>query len=166
PVERVRAAYAARAQSDYLFSFWTALGWTILTCGIYGYYVLYQLIRRSRGHNLRRLELLDAATGAAWERAGGSGRAEELRPRFERVGAELGVLRQMTTDFRDPTIWLVIAIVASFLTGIAGPVIHVLLYVFLDQDLVKHDRAERAVETELSAVYGALGMQLAAPAGT
>ena len=36
PVERIQQAYAARAQSDYIFSFWTAFGWTLLTCGIYG----------------------------------------------------------------------------------------------------------------------------------
>src|SRR5437764_7545585 len=50
PVQRVQQAYAARAESDYLFSFWTALGWTILTCGLYGFYVIYQLVRRSRDH--------------------------------------------------------------------------------------------------------------------
>ena len=35
PTERVRLAVAARAESDYLFSFWTAFGWTLLTFGIY-----------------------------------------------------------------------------------------------------------------------------------
>ena len=91
-------------------------------------------------------------------RANSTGRAEELRPRFERIGAELGVLRQMTTDFRDPVIWTVISIVAS-------TIVHIILYVLLDQDLVKHDAAERAIETELSAVYGALGADLPAPSG-
>src|SRR3954447_19789416 len=41
PVERIQRAYAERAESDYIFGFWTALGWTILTCGIYGFYVTY-----------------------------------------------------------------------------------------------------------------------------
>ena len=61
-VDRIRAAWQSRAESDYIFSFWTAFGWTLLTCGIFGFYVTYQLMRRSRDHNLRRVELLDAAT--------------------------------------------------------------------------------------------------------
>ena len=65
--DRVRNAWHGRAESDYIFDFATALGWTILTCGFYAIYVVYQLVRRSREHNLRRIELLDAATTFAWE---------------------------------------------------------------------------------------------------
>ena len=46
--ERVRLAARQRGESDYIFSYWTALGWTILTLGIYGFYVFYQLMRRMR----------------------------------------------------------------------------------------------------------------------
>lgn len=70
--ERVRLAARRRGESDYIFSYWPALGWTILTLGIYGLYVFYQLVRRMRDHNARRLELLDAATTVAWEQAGRS----------------------------------------------------------------------------------------------
>src|SRR5438067_139535 len=166
PVERIQQAYAARAQSDYIFSFWTAFGWTLLTCGIYGYYILYQLVRRSRDHNRRRLELLDAATALAWDRASSAGRADELRPRFESIGLDMGVLRAMTTDFRDPVMWIVIALIAGFVTGVGGLVVTFLLYIFLDQDLVKHDKAERSVEAQLSGIYSALGADLPAPTGT
>ena len=69
----MRAAYLRRHESDYIFDFWTAFGWTMLTCGIYLVYVVYQLVRRSRDHNLRRLELLDAANAVAWERADRAG---------------------------------------------------------------------------------------------
>ena len=64
--ERVRVAARRRDETDYIFHYWSALGWTILTLGIYGYYVFYQLVRRMRDHNARRLELLDAATTVAW----------------------------------------------------------------------------------------------------
>jgi hypothetical protein len=158
PIQRIQTAYAARAETDYLFSFWTAFGWTLLSCGIYGLYVLYHLVKRSVDHNKRRLELLDAATALAWERATAERRADELRPHFERIGAEMGVLRAMTTDFRDPMIWTILAVVAS-------GIVQIILYVLLDQDLVKHDRSERAIEAELAAVYGALGADVPAPAG-
>jgi len=156
PAERIRQAYAARAETDYLFSFWTAFGWTLLTCGIYGFYVVYHLVKRSRDHNMRRLDMLDAATALAWDRATSEGRADELRPNFERIGVHMGVLRAMTTDFRDPVIWTVLSLIG---------IVHIILYVLLDQDLVKHDAAERAIEAELSAVYQALGANLPAPTG-
>src|SRR6185437_3249101 len=111
--ERVRLAAQRRGESDYIFSYWSALGWTILTFGIYGFYVFYQLVRRMRDHNARRLELLDAATAVAWERAGARGLQQELTPSFQRAEAQLATLRQMTFDFRDPVIWVLLAIIAG-----------------------------------------------------
>ena len=157
PVERIQRAYADRAQTDYIFSFWTALGWTLLTCGIYGFYVTYQIVRRSRDHNRRRLELLDAATAAAWDRAQAGGRGDELRPRFESMGQHLGVLREMTTNFRDPVIWTILRLL--------GTIVDIILFILLDGDLVKHDAAERAAEAELAGIYSALGADLAVPTG-
>src|SRR5438552_8492808 len=99
-----------RAATDYRFDFWTAFGWTILTCGIYGIYVVYQLVRRSRDHNARRLELLDAATTLAWQQAEARGLSGELQPSFNRISAELGVLRQQSAQFRDPALWTLLSI--------------------------------------------------------
>ena len=132
---RVRLAAQRRGESDYIFSYWSALGWTILTLGIYGLYVFYQLVRRMRDHNARRLELLDAAATFAWEQAGRQGRDEELAPAFQRAAGHLAVLRRMTGDFREAVIWLLLAIVARGITEIVA-------FVLLDQDLIKHSRAE------------------------
>jgi hypothetical protein len=153
---RVRLAAQRRGESDYIFSYWSALGWTILTFGIYGLYVFYQLVRRMRDHNARRLELLDAAATFAWEQAGRQGRDKELAPAFQRAAGHLAVLRRMTSDFREPVIWLVLAIVVSGITQIVA-------FVLLDQDLIKHDQAEAGAEYELSVIYGKLGQQLASP---
>jgi hypothetical protein len=153
--ERVRVAARRRDETDYIFHYWTALGWTILTLGIYGFYVFYQLVRRMRDHNARRLELLDAATAVAWEQAGRQGLQQELAPSFERAAGHLAVLRQMTGDFRDPVIWLLLVIVA----GIA----QIVAFVLLDQDLIKHSQAEAGAGHELSVIYGRLGQQLPSP---
>jgi hypothetical protein len=99
-LKRVRLAVQQRGASDYIFGYWSALGRTVLTFGIYGFYVFYQLVRRMRDHNARRLELLDAATTVAWEQAGRQGLQQELAPSFQRAAAHLAVLRQMTADFR------------------------------------------------------------------
>src|SRR6266700_7540668 len=154
--ERVRLAAQRRGESDYIFSYWSALGWTILTFGIYGLYVFYQLIRRMRDHNARRLELLDAATAVAWEQAGRQGLQQEMSPSFERAAGRLAVMRQMSGDFREPVIWLVFAIVAR---GIA----EIVAFVLLDQDLIKHGQAEAGAGYELSVIYGRLGQQVPSP---
>ena len=154
--ERVRVAARRRDETDYIFHYWTALGWTILTFGIYGYYVFYQLIRRMRDHNARRLELLDAATTVAWEQAGRQGLQQEMAPSFERAAGHLAVLRRMTGDFREPVIWLLLAIIARGIAEIVG-------FVLLDQDLIKHGHAEVGAEHELSVIYGRLGQHVPAP---
>jgi hypothetical protein len=154
--ERVRVAARRRDETDYIFSYWSALGWTILTLGIYGFYVFYQLVRRMRDHNARRLELLDAATTVAWEQAGRQGLQQEMAPSFERAAGHLAVLRRMTSDFREPVIWLVLAIVAR---GIA----EIVAFVLLDQDLVKHSQAESGAGHDLSVIYGQLGQQVPSP---
>jgi hypothetical protein len=154
--ERVRLAARRRDETDYIFNYWSALGWTILTFGIYGYYVFYQLMRRMRDHNARRLELLDAATTVAWEQAGRQGLQQELAPSFERAASHLAVLRRMTGDFREPVIWLLLAVVARGITEIVA-------FVLLDQDLIKHSHAEAGAGHELSVIYGRLGQHLPSP---
>jgi hypothetical protein len=155
-VERVRVAMFQRTDSDYYFSFWTAFGWTILTCGIYGFYVAYQLVRRSRDHNARRTEMLDAAALFAWQQAEARGVGDELRPNFNRISAELNVLRQQAAQFRDPVVWTILSIIGY------GIVI-IILYILIDSDLVTHDRAEWAIEHELSIIYARLGAAVPAP---
>jgi hypothetical protein len=154
--DRVYSAWWRRSETDYIFHYWTALGWTILTFGIYSLYVFYQLVRRMRDHNARRVELLDATLAFAWEEAGRHGLQEELTPSFQRAGAHMDVLRRMTGDFRDPVIWLVLAIIAR-------GIVEVVAFVLLDKDLVKHDRAEVGVEYELSLIFGRLGQSVPMP---
>lgn len=149
--ERLHDAWHRRSSTDYRFDFWTALGWTILSFGFFSYYIEYQLCRRMKEHNIRRLQLLEAANERLWQRAVEAGRDQELTPAFQRTSAQLAVLRRMTEDFRDPAIWLVIILLSS---GVGMLVLHVLL----DQDLVKHAHAEAGAEAELAAVAQALGL--------
>ncbi len=155
-VDRVRIAWQRRSDTDYIFNFWTALGWTVLTLGFFGLYVIYQLFRRMRDHNARRLELFDAALTVAWEEAGRRDLQEELTPSFQRAGLHIAVMRQMTTDFRDPVIWLLLA-------AVGGAIADVVAFWLLDEDLVKHDQAEVGVEYDLAFIYGRLGQTLPYP---
>ena len=165
PAERFRMAYGARAETDYYFEgMGMVIFLTIITCGIFGFYVFYQLMKRMRDHNRRRLDLLESATEIAWQQASAQGVAEELRPNFERISVNLGVLRQMTTEFRDPAIWLIIVIGASLVTSLyLGFVPWMIGLILIDGDLVKHDQAEGAIEAELSAIFARLGQNVPAP---
>jgi len=156
PRDRVRAAWAGRAATDYLFDYWSALGWTVLTVGVFSFYVFYQLIRRMRDHNLRRIELLDASIAFAWEQAGRQGLQAELTPAFERAAAHMAELRRLAGEFREPAVWVVIALVARGIAEIVG-------FILLDQDLVRHDRAEGGVEHELAIIFGRLGHPIPPP---
>jgi hypothetical protein len=151
--ERLRVAWQQRHETDYVFEFATAFGWLLLTCGVYGYYIFFQLMRRSRDHNRRRLELLDAATSFGWERAQAQGVSEELRPTFQRIADRMGGLHRLTTEFRDPALWVVLSVVSSGIAQYVG-------WVFIDGDLVKHDAAERAIEADLAAIYTRLGQPM------
>jgi hypothetical protein len=156
PAERFRMAYGARAQTDYYFEgMGMVIFLTIITCGIFGFYVFYQLMKRMRDHNRRRLDLLESATEIAWHRASEQGVAEELRPNFERIATNVAVLRGLTTEFRDPGIWVIIAVLTSIAYFVG--------FVFLDGDLIKHDQAEGAIEAELSAIFARLGQNVPAP---
>jgi hypothetical protein len=155
-VQRIRAALQARAGTDYIFDFWSALGWTVLTLGFYGYYVFYQLTRRMRDHNARRVELLDATLSFGWEEAGRRGLQDELTPAFQRAAWHLAVMRKMAASSLEPVIWLVLSIVAN-------AIVHVVGFILLDQDLVKHDEAEIGAEYELAAIFARLGYSLPFP---
>lgn len=154
--ERLRRAVAERESTDYVFDFWTAFGWMVLTLGLYSFYVFYQLVRRSRDHNRRRADLLDAAYEDAWQRAVARGRADEMRPRFERIAADLDPLRRMAGDFRDPALWTLLNVVGGGLVWLVGVIL-------LDQDLVRHEAREHAVELGLTEVYADLDVPLPSP---
>ena len=60
----------------------------------------------------------------------------------------------MTRDFRDPVIWLVLAVVAR-------GIVEFIAFILLDQDLVKHDRSEVGIEYEVLVIFGRFGQALA-----
>lgn len=155
--DRIRQATQERPTTDCEFHFWTALGWTVLTLGLYSFYVFYQLMRRSRDHNRRRAALLAAAHDLATARAAEQGKTEALRSDLVMVESDVQQLRGLDNEFRDPILWLLLSIVGNGLAWLAGAIL-------LDQDLVRHEAHERAAATALSRVFAQLGVTLPAPA--
>ncbi len=121
--DQVRIAWQRRPETDYIFSFWSALGWTVLSGGLYSFYVFYQLVRRVRDHNIRRIEFLEGSMAVAWERAARTGRAEEFRPIFERMQANLAPMRELRGEFRDPLVWTLLTLVGSSLVHLIWAVL-------------------------------------------
>ncbi|HEX4493261.1 MAG TPA: hypothetical protein VH914_18810 [Acidimicrobiia bacterium] len=156
PADRLRLAWQRRHETDYILRFPSALGWFVITGGGYGFYVLYQLLRRGHAHNRRRIELLDAATELAWDQARARGLNEELRPHFERIAERARALQELNAEFRDPALWVVLAAATLGLAQLAA-------WTAVDGDLARHDDAERAIEIELAAIYSRMGAYLAAP---
>jgi hypothetical protein len=154
--DRLRLAWQRRHASDYVFHFPSALGWFVLTGGVYGFYALYQLLRRGRAHNRRRIELLDAATDFAWEQARARGLHEELRPQFERIAEHTRALHELNAEFRDPALWVVLGAATLGLAQLPA-------WVSVESDLARHDDAERAIEIDLAAIYSRMGAYLAPP---
>jgi hypothetical protein len=155
--DRLRVAWQRRHESDYVFSFPTALGWFVATGGLYGFFVLYQLVRRSRAHNRRRVEQFEAATAFTWEQARARGLSEELRPQFERISERMHSLNELAGEFRDPALWVVLAVATAGLASLRA-------WTSIDGDLARHDTAERAIEIDLAAIYSRMGAYLAPPA--
>jgi len=110
--ERVRLAAQRRGESDYIFSYWTALGWTVLTSGS----TAITSCTSSSGACATTTHAVSNCSTRPQRRPGSrpGGRAykPELMPSFQRIAGQLAVLRQMTSEFREPFIWLVLAVVA------------------------------------------------------
>ena len=67
------------------------------------------------------------------------------------------VLNELTTEFRDPALWVVLSIVVGRASRSTSA------WVLVDGDLVRHDGAERAIESDLAAIYARLGRPITAP---
>ena len=149
--DRVRMAWQRRHDSDYIFDFWTALGWTVLTCGFYSFYILYQLVRRDRDHIAASRR--DARRGDH-VRVGTASAAGHHRRAATRVRTHLGEHGRparpddavpRSDDLVDP----------RYLHELRSR--SIVAYILLDGDLVTHDHAEGAIEAELSEIYTRLG---------
>lgn len=66
------------------------------------------------------------------------------------------MLRRQTHEFRDPVVWLILAILAR-------GIVEIIVFVLLDGDLVKHDYQEGGAENELAFIFGQLGTPVLAP---
>jgi predicted permease len=139
---------AARASTDFITDPGIAILLSIITCGIYGLYILYKLVQRRDEHFQRMAAVVDASIAQLRVKAQG---------REDAIAAELAQLDQIRMRMatlsaeRGAVIWLLICIFTS-LVGYA------ILYYLLMQDYVEHDEVESQFFTIMSGALAKLGL--------
>lgn len=123
---------------------------TIVTCGIYGYYVFYKLVERRDEHFKRMFYFVDSTIALLYQKASEKGKAEELQPYIARMEYIKQQMTFMATE-KNPTLWLVIA----FFTGGIGMWI---MYYFLMDEFPQHEALEYEFFTLTSQAFTIIGL--------
>jgi hypothetical protein len=138
---------AQRASTDFITDPGMAILLSIVTCGIYGIYIIYKLVQRRDEHFKRMAGMVDASI--AQLKAKAQGREGEIAGELSQLE---GIRMEMATMAveRGAAIWLLICL----FTGIGS----LILYYLLMQDYVKHDQLEAQYFTVMSSALAKLGL--------
>ncbi len=137
----------ARASTDFITDPGTAILLSLVTCGIYGMYIIYKLVQRRDEHFRRMAAVADSAVAALREKA--RGREDLIAPELAQLEQVRMQMNTMAAE-RGAAIWLLICI----FTGIGS----FILYYLLMQDYVKHDQTEAYFFTLMSSALAKLGL--------
>lgn len=145
-----------RDETDYLFAFWTYLGWTILTFGIYSHYATYKLVERRHFHAQRRLAFQSYWWHALNARADAAGRRTEVAEGLDNLSR---IYQQMEAyekrNKREPILWMLLRLVF-------GPVGAYINH-FLNKDLRFYDEWESSYAANSEWVMQRLGVPVSVP---
>lgn len=139
---------AERANTDWITDPGMAILLSIITCGIYGLYIVYKLVQRRDDHFRRMAGVADASI--AQLKAKAQGREDLIAPelnQLEQVRMQMATMAQE----RGAAIWLLIAIFV-FWVG------QFILYYVLMQDYIQHDAVEAQFFTLMSSALAKLGL--------
>lgn len=138
-----------RINSDWTADPGTAVLLTIVTCGIYGFYVFYKLMLRRDEHLARMANVVGTSIALLSGKAASEGKTDLIATEL----AELDMIqREMFNQSRErgAALWLVLAI----LTGVA---VWIGFY-FLMDDMSKHDQLEARYFTLMSGALEKMGL--------
>jgi hypothetical protein len=144
---RLEFLVAERARTDFITDPGMAILLTVVTCGIYGLYIVYKLVERRDQHFRRMAGVADVVIEQLRRKAQG---------REETIAAELSQLEQVRMQMntmaaeRGAAVWLIICL----FTGIG----YFILYYLLMQDYVQHDQLEAQFFTLVSSAAAKLGL--------
>ena len=145
-----------REETDYRFNYWTYLGWTILTFGIYSHYATYKLVERRSAHAQRRLAFLSYFWHALNARAEAAGKKEEVTEGLDNLSR---IYQQMEAferrNKREPILWMLL----RFVFTVVGAYINH----FLNKDLRFYDEWESSYAANAEWVMQRLGINVQIP---
>ncbi len=136
-----------RVATDWMTDPGTAILLSLVTCGIYGFYIIFKLVQRRDEHFKRMAGVADAAIQQLKAKAAG---------REQLIQEELAYLEQLKNRMimraaeRGAVIWLLICI----FTGIGAWI----LYYLLMEDYREHDDVEAQFFTLMSSALAKLGL--------
>ncbi len=136
-----------RVTTDFVTDPGTAILLSLITCGIYGIYIIYKLVQRRDEHFKRMAAVVDASVQQLRARA--AGREELIQQELSQLEWIRGQMLTMSSE-RGAAIWLLICI----FTGIGAYI----LYYLLMQDYAQHDTLEAQYFTVMSSALAKLGL--------
>lgn len=140
-----------RASTDWQTSFITAFLLTIVTCGIYGIYILYKLMDRRLQHFERMISFRGHLLQVLREKADTAGRTAEVEQDLSQLeGYNLEATTRDQAGEKSPVLWLILTIVFS-------PVAYYVYY-FLNDDFRAHEANEQQFMIKASEIMSTLGI--------
>lgn len=140
-----------RPMTDWQTSFWSALLLTIITCGIYGIYILYRLLDRRQQHFERMVSFRYYMIQWLRERAQSTGKMELVERDISQLeGLHLAATNRDRSGEKSPVLWLVLYIVAN--------VVGFYIFYFLNDDFRAHQANEYYFMLRASEIMRKLGI--------
>ncbi len=138
---------AERVETDFITDPGTAVLLSVVTCGIYGFYIIYKLVQRRDEHFRRMAGVVDASLRRLREKA--QGREDTVSPELAQLDQIRMRMATMSAE-RGAAIWLVICLFLGLGSFI--------LFYLLMRDYVEHDRLEAQYFTLMSSALAKLGL--------
>lgn len=140
-----------RMVTDWQTSFISAFLLTLVTCGIYGLYILYKLMERRQQHFERMVYLRGNLIKVLRDKADATGKSAELEQDLARLeGYHLEATNRDRAGDKSPVLWLLLTIVVGLVTFY--------VYYFLNDDFRAHEANEQQFMMKASEIMERLEM--------
>ena len=140
-----------RTETDWQTEFWPALLLSIVTCGIYMFFILFKLMERREQHFERMVALRTHLMDVLKEKAEAAGKTADLEEDMKLLeGLDFDATNRDRKGDKTPALWLVISIVAS-------PAVYYVYY-FLNDDFRAHEYNERQFMLKASEMMNKLNI--------